>query len=132
MEFLGHQVGGNVITPSRDNLVKVRNTPRPTTKEQVRSLLDLVGYYRDHIPAFAQISAPLTDLLKKGKAELFPVEQGTGACILPTKRIPVAGASAEASRLRYQEVQTLLGWKEIYAPDGPQALEIPKGRRIPE
>ena len=47
MEFLGHQVGGDVITPSRDNLEKVRNTPRPSTK----------------------ISAPLTDLLKKGKAE---------------------------------------------------------------
>ena len=69
MEFLGHQVGGDVITPSRDNLEKVRNTPRPTAKKQVRSFLGLVGYYRDHIPAFAEISAPLTDLLKKGKAE---------------------------------------------------------------
>ena len=28
-----------------------------------------MGYYRDHIPAFAKILAPLTDLLKKGKAE---------------------------------------------------------------
>ena len=69
MEFLGHQVGGDVIIPSRDNLEKVRNTPRPTTKKQVRSFLGLVGYYRDHIPAFAEISAPLTDLLKKGKAD---------------------------------------------------------------
>ena len=69
MEFLGHQVRGDVITPSRDNLEKVRNTPRPTTKKQVRSFLGLVGYYRDHIPAFTEISAPLTDLLKKGKAE---------------------------------------------------------------
>ena len=69
MEFLGHQVRGDVITPSRDNLEKVGNTPRPTTKKQVRSFLGLVGYYRDHIPAFAEILAPLTDLLKKGKAK---------------------------------------------------------------
>ena len=69
MEFLGHQVGGDVITLRRDNLEKVRNTPRPTTKKQVRSFLGLIGYYRDHIPAFAKISTPLTDLLKKGKAE---------------------------------------------------------------
>ena len=69
MEFLGHQVGGDVITPSCDNLEKVRNTPHPTTKKQVTSFLGLVGYYRDDIPAFAEISAPLTDLLKKGKAE---------------------------------------------------------------
>ena len=76
MEFLGHQVRGDIITPSRDNLEKVRNTPRPTTNKQVRSFLGLVGYYRDHIPAFAEISAPLTDLLKKGKAS----GASTGAC----------------------------------------------------
>ena len=35
----------------------------------MRSFLGLIGYYRDHIPAFAEISAPLTDLLKKGKDE---------------------------------------------------------------
>ena len=96
MEFLGHQVGVDVINPSRDNLEKVRNTPRPTTKKQVRSFLGLVGYYRDHIPAFAEISAPLTDL-KKGKAEHIQW-RGTGACILPFEGIPVAGASPEASR----------------------------------
>ena len=43
IEFLGHQVRGDVITPSRDNLDKVRNTPRPTTKKQVRSFLGLLG-----------------------------------------------------------------------------------------
>ena len=69
MEFLSHQIGGDVITPSNDNLEKVRKTPGPITKKQVRSFLRLVGYYRDHIPAFAEISAPLSDLLKKGKSE---------------------------------------------------------------
>ena len=57
MEFLGHQVGGDIITPSRDNLEKVRNT-----RKQVRSFLGLVGSYRYPV-AFAEISAPLTDLL---------------------------------------------------------------------
>ena len=69
MEFLGHQIGGDVITPSNDNLEKVRKTPGPTTKKQVRSFLGLVGYYRDHIPTFAKIPAPLSDLLKKGMSE---------------------------------------------------------------
>ena len=68
MEFLGHEVRGDVITLRQDNLEKVRNTPRPTTKKQVRSFLGLVAYSRDHIPAFAEISAPVTDL-KKGKSE---------------------------------------------------------------
>ena len=69
MEFLGHHIGVDVITPSSDNLEKVRKTMRPNTKKQVRSFLGLVGYYRDHIPAFAEISATLSDLFKKGHSE---------------------------------------------------------------
>ena len=69
MEFLCHQIGADVITPSSDNLEKVRKTPRSTTKKQVRSFQELVGYYRDHIPAFADILAPLSDLPEKGNSE---------------------------------------------------------------
>ena len=47
----------------------VRDCQELTTKKQVRSFLGLVGYYREHIPAFAEASAPLSDLLKKGKSE---------------------------------------------------------------
>ena len=68
MEFLGHQIGGDVITRSGDNLKKVRKTSRLTTKKPVRSFLGLIGYYRDHNPAFAKISQEpllkLPDLMK--------------------------------------------------------------------
>ena len=43
MEFLSHQIGGDVITLSGDNLEKVRKTPHLNTKNQVRSFLGLVG-----------------------------------------------------------------------------------------
>ena len=69
MEFLGHLIGGNVMTLSSDNREKVWKTPRLNTKKQVRSFLRLVGYNRDHIPAFADISAPPSDHLNKGKSE---------------------------------------------------------------
>ena len=58
-----------LVTQSSDNLEKVQKTPRPITKKQVRSFLGLVSYYRDHIPAFTEISAPLSNILKKGKSE---------------------------------------------------------------
>ena len=38
-------------------------------QEASEILPGLVGYYRDHIQAFAEISAPLSDLFKKGKSE---------------------------------------------------------------
>ena len=35
----------------------------------MRSFVGLLGYYRDQIPAFAEVSVPLSDLLKKGKSD---------------------------------------------------------------
>ena len=52
-----------------DNLEKVCKAPHPTTKKQVRSFLVLLGYYRDHIPAFAKISAPLSKQVKANEAQ---------------------------------------------------------------
>ena len=67
VEFLGHQVGFDWITVNDDNLEKIRMAQRPTTKKEVRSFLGLVNYYRAHIPLFAAISPPLSDLTRKGQ-----------------------------------------------------------------
>ena len=65
VKFLGHQVGFDWIAVNDDNLEKIRMAQRPTTKNEVRSFLGLVNYYRAHIPLFAAISAPLSDLTRK-------------------------------------------------------------------
>ena len=67
VKFLGHQVGFDWITVNDDNLEKIRMAQRLTTKKEVRSLLGLVNYYRAHVPLFAAISAPLSDLTRKGQ-----------------------------------------------------------------
>ena len=69
VEFLGHLVGGNCITINEENLGKIRQAKRPTTKKEVRSFVGLANYYRDHIPTFAAIAAPLSDLTRKGLPE---------------------------------------------------------------
>ena len=70
VEFLGHQVGFDWITVNNDNLEKIKIAQRLTTKnKEVRSFLGLVNYYRAHIPLFAAISAPLSDLTRKGATE---------------------------------------------------------------
>ena len=64
VEFLGHLVGGDCITINKENLEKIRQAKRPTTKKKVRSFLGLADYYRDHIPSFAAIAAPLSDMTR--------------------------------------------------------------------
>ena len=69
VEFFGHSMGENCIFINEENLEKIRSAKRPTTKKEVRSFLGLANYYRDHMPSFAAIAAPLNDLTKKGLPE---------------------------------------------------------------
>ncbi|GFR72339.1 Pol polyprotein [Elysia marginata] len=55
------------ISLQDENVEKVRNAPRPKTKKEVRAFLGLVGYYKEFVPNFAAISAPLSDLVRKGQ-----------------------------------------------------------------
>ena len=63
--YLGHVIGGGQYGCQLDKIVKVRDAPTPQTKTQVKSFLGLAGYYRDYIPNFAVIAAPLHELLRK-------------------------------------------------------------------
>lgn len=44
-------------------LTRLREYPTSTIKEQVKKFLRVCGWIRDYIPRFADIAAPLTDLL---------------------------------------------------------------------
>ena len=65
--FLGHSVVGDCI--NEQNLTKIRQAKRPSTKKEVRSFSGLANYYCDHIPSFAAITALLSDLTRKGLPE---------------------------------------------------------------
>ena len=65
VEFLRHYIGRDWIAVNEDNLEKIRAAQRPATKKEVKSFLELANYYRAHIPTFAVIAAPLTDLTRK-------------------------------------------------------------------
>ena len=53
------------VNDNENNLEKIRTARRPTTKKEVRSFWGLANYYRAHIPTFAAVAAPLTDLTRK-------------------------------------------------------------------
>ena len=76
IDFLRHQLQHGLIGLHEDNVAKIRNAPRPTTKKQVRSFLGLAAYYRDFIPNFAAVAAPLSDLTRKGQPS---IKSGVGS-----------------------------------------------------
>jgi hypothetical protein len=65
LEFLGHTIGKGKLTPQQEKIGKILDSKVPETKKEVRSFLGLIGYYRNFIPNFSLIAAPLTDLTKK-------------------------------------------------------------------
>ena len=56
VDFLEHRLEQGMIGLHQDNVEKIKNAPRPSTKKQVRSFMGLAGY-----------PAPLSDLTRKGQ-----------------------------------------------------------------
>ena len=67
IEFLGHEIGENTIAPRKQKVSQILEVERPTTKKQVKSYIALAGYYSKFIPNYSTITAPLSDLTKKGQ-----------------------------------------------------------------
>ncbi|CAM5097462.1 unnamed protein product [Natator depressus] len=63
--YLGHQVGQGTINPLQAKVDAIQKWPVPKSKKQVQSFLGLASYYRQFVPQYSQIAAPLTDLTKK-------------------------------------------------------------------
>ncbi|GFN88916.1 Zinc finger protein [Plakobranchus ocellatus] len=63
-------LGRGAIGLHDENVEKVRNAPRLKTKREIRAFLGLVGYYKEFVPNFAAVSAPLSDLVRKGQPNI--------------------------------------------------------------
>ena len=67
VDYVGHKITSGKISPQLQNVDKVLKAERPKTKKEVRSFVGLVTYYANHIPNFANVIAPITDLTTKNK-----------------------------------------------------------------
>jgi hypothetical protein len=65
IDFLGHTLDNDDISPKEESVDKIVDMPQPKTKKQVRSFLGAINYYRKFIPHCAELMAPLSDLTKK-------------------------------------------------------------------
>ena len=67
VDFLGHVVSSSGIKMDAGKVAAIRDWPRPTCVQDVRTFHGLVNYYRKFIDGFSRLSAPLTDLTKKNQ-----------------------------------------------------------------
>ena len=66
VEYLGHVVTPDGISPDPDKVRFVQDFPTPTNLKKLRTFLALANYYRRFIKGFAHIARPLNVLTKKG------------------------------------------------------------------
>ena len=66
VKFLGHIVSSEGCKPDPANVEAVMKMQRPKRVKEVKRFLGMCGFYRKHIPNFAKIATPLTDLTRAG------------------------------------------------------------------
>ena len=63
IEFLGHQISAQGISPLTQKVQVIQDFPAPSSLRKLREFLGLVNFYRRFIPHCASHVQPLTDLL---------------------------------------------------------------------
>ena len=65
MHYLGHRISANGLEPLPETLEAIKNLAPARNVDEACQILGLLGYYRSFVPAFANITLPITSLLKK-------------------------------------------------------------------
>ena len=73
IRFLGHLVSYNSIKADPAKTSAVTEFPRPQTVKQVQAFLGMANFFRQYIPHFVDIAAPLYLLTQKGAAPMLDV-----------------------------------------------------------
>ena len=65
--FLGHVVGSGWVKPLCAKIQSILEYPPPSNRRELMRFLGMAGYYQRFCQNFSVITAPLTNLLKKGQ-----------------------------------------------------------------
>nr|GEZ47493.1 hypothetical protein [Tanacetum cinerariifolium] len=82
----------NGITMDPAKVEAITKWPRPKTVTEIRSFLELAGYYRRIVGVFSRLALPLTKLMKKGENDVS--KKGLG-CVLMKHGKVIAYASRQ-------------------------------------
>ncbi|MCO5566601.1 hypothetical protein L7F22_020278 [Adiantum nelumboides] len=85
IHFLGHIVSKDGVRMDPAKIKSIQDRPEPVNLHEVRSFLGLCSYYRIFIRFFAEIAAPLHDLMRKGMVFRFGERQRQAFKLLKEK-----------------------------------------------
>lgn len=113
VKFLGHVVSSKGIETDPDKIEKVRNWPRPSNADELRSFVAFAGYYRRFVKDFSKVTKPLTDLMPPTSAKKNK------------KTTSVPWSWKEEQELAFNKVKKLLTEPPILAyPDFDKSFEL--------
>ena len=85
IDFLGHCVFAEGLSPQKEKVSTVRELPAPTDISSLRSALGLFSYYRKFVEGFSVIASPLHSLLRKGIKWHWGIDQQNSIAELKDK-----------------------------------------------
>ena len=65
IQYLGHIVSGEGITPLPEKLSSIKRMLPPKFPKEVKQFLGLIGYYRKFVPRFSDLARSLNALMRK-------------------------------------------------------------------
>jgi len=75
LKYLDFIVGEFEIKSDPEKVRVIVDQPAPTNQTQIRSFLEMIGFFRNHIQGFLTIAAPMTNLLAKEVPYIWGQEQ---------------------------------------------------------
>ena len=69
-EFWGHEISASGVRPTSSKVDAINKFPTPTTVKATQEFLGMINYYRRFIPRMADLTTPLSEILKNKPKKL--------------------------------------------------------------
>ncbi|XP_065312617.1 uncharacterized protein LOC135922126 [Gordionus sp. m RMFG-2023] len=73
--YLGHIIEDRGVMPLSKNIEGIKNMRSPKDEKELQSFMGMINFYHRFIEAFAEIAAPLYDLLKDNTFRWLEIQE---------------------------------------------------------
>ena len=77
VEYLGHVVSPLGLHPAQARVEAFKQLKQPSSKEELKSQLGMLGFYRCYLPSYSSIAEPLRRFLKQGAPSVLQWDEET-------------------------------------------------------